>query len=340
MKNIYGLSREELEKYFLSIKSKKFHALQLFDWLYVKRIKDYSEVTNIKKEVLDKISNEYSISPLKIVEVQRDSDVNKYLFELSDGEHIEAVLMMHDYGISVCVSSQVGCNMGCKFCESGRRKKVRNLETYEMVLQILMIEEDIKKRISHVVVMGIGEPFDNYDNLIRFFRIINDQKGINIGARHITVSTCGIIPKIEEFSNLDMQINLAISLHAPNNKLRDKLMPINKVYPLDKLIPCLKEYVSKTNRRLTFEYIMLKDINDTEECAKELAKLVKDINCYINLIPYNETNNIEYKRTKTVQIMRFYDILKKNNINVTIRREFGGNISAACGQLRSKKEEV
>ena len=340
MNSIYNLSIEELEEYFLSIGSKKFHALQLFDWLYVKRIKDYNEITNIKKEVIDDISSNYSISPLKIVEVQRDKDVNKYLFELNDGEHIEAVLMMHDYGISVCVSSQVGCNMGCRFCESGRRKKVRNLETYEMVLQILMIEEDIKTRISHVVVMGIGEPFDNYDNLIRFFRIINDQKGINIGARHITVSTCGIIPKIEEFSNIDMQINLAISLHAPNNKIRDLIMPINKVYPLDKLMPCLKEYISKTNRRLTFEYILLEGINDSEDCALELARLVKGMNCYINLIPYNETNNIEYKRTKTVQIMRFYDILKKNNINVTIRREFGGNISAACGQLRSKKEEV
>ena len=340
MHNIYGLSREELENFFLEIGSKKFHALQLFDWLYVKRIKDYSEVTNIKKEVIDKISNEYSINPLKIVEVQRDKDVNKYLFELEDHEHIEAVLMMHDYGRSVCVSSQVGCNMGCKFCESGRRKKVRNLETYEMVLQILMIEEDLGERISHVVVMGIGEPFDNYDNLIRFFRIINDQKGINIGARHITVSTCGIIPKIEEFSNLDMQINLAISLHAPNNIIRDKLMPINKVYPLDKLMPCLKEYLSKTNRRLTFEYILLENINDNEECALELSKLIKGMNCYINLIPYNETNNIEFKRTNTIQIMRFYDILKKNKINVTIRREFGSNISAACGQLRSKKEEL
>ena len=196
MHNIYGLSREELENFFLEIGSKKFHALQLFDWLYVKRIKDYSEVTNIKKEVIDKISNEYSINPLKIVEVQRDKDVNKYLFELEDHEHIEAVLMMHDYGRSVCVSSQVGCNMGCKFCESGRRKKVRNLETYEMVLQILMIEEDLGERISHVVVMGIGEPFDNYDNVIKFIKMINHPKCLNIGARHITVSTCGIVPKI------------------------------------------------------------------------------------------------------------------------------------------------
>ena len=230
--------------------------------------------------------------------------------------------------------------MGCKFCESGRRKKVRNLEVYEMVMQIMMIEEDLNKRISHVVVMGIGEPFDNYDNLVKFFRIINDPKGISIGARHITVSTCGIIPKIEEFSNLDMQINLAISLHAANDELRNKIMPINRAYPLKDLIDAIKKYVDKTNRRITFEYILLKDVNDSEEAALELVHLVKGLNCYINLIPYNETNNIEFRRTNTIQIMRFYDILKKNKINVTIRLEFGTNISAACGQLRSKKEDI
>lgn len=340
MQSIYGLTIEELENYFLEIGSRKFHANQLFSWLYEKRIKSYEEITNIKKEVLEQISSLYSIEPLKIVDVQEDVDVCKYLFELFDGEHIEAVLMKHDYGNSVCISSQVGCNMGCKFCESGRRKKVRNLETAEMVLQLLMIEELLKSRISHVVVMGIGEPFDNYDNLIKFFRIINHPKGLAIGARHITVSTCGLVPKIEEFSDFPLQINLAISLHAPNNEIRNKIMPINKVYPLEKLIPVVSEYVKKTNRRVTFEYILLKDINDHVEDAEELAKLVGGINCYINLIPYNETNNIDFKRTNTVQIMRFYDILKKNNVNVTIRREFGSKISAACGQLRSKKEEL
>ena len=340
MKNIYGLTLENLEEYFLSIGSRKFHALQLFSWLYEKRIESFDEVTNIKLEVIDKIRNDFSIERLKIVDVQEDKDVSKYLFELEDGEHIEAVLMRHDYGNSICVSSQVGCNMGCKFCESGRRKRVRNLETYEMVLQILMIEKLLGERISHVVVMGIGEPFDNYDNLIKFFEIINHPKGLAIGARHITVSTCGIIPKIEEFSDFPLQINLAISLHAPNNEIRNKIMPINKVYPIEKLMVALKEYYKKTNRRLTFEYIMLKDVNDSEECAQELAKLVKGMNCYINLIPYNETNNIEFLRTNSIQIMKFYDILKKNNVSVTIRREFGGNISAACGQLRSKKEEI
>ena len=195
--NIYGLTIEEMEQYFLSLGSKAFHAKQLFSWLYEKRIEDYRDITDIKKELIDVIGKEYSIDRLKIVDVQEDVDVNKYLFELNDGEHIEAVLMRHDYGNSICVSSQVGCNMGCKFCESGRRKKVRNLETYEMVLQILMIEKELGERISHVVVMGIGEPFDNYDNLIKFLQIINHPKGLAIGARHITVSTCGIVPKIK-----------------------------------------------------------------------------------------------------------------------------------------------
>ena len=338
--NIYGLTIEEMEDYFVSLGSKKFHADQLFSWLYEKRVNDYSEITNIKKELLEQVKSSYSIDKLKIVSIEKDIDVCKYLFELYDGEHIEAVLMRHDYGNSICVSSQVGCNMGCKFCESGRRKKVRNLETYEMVLQIMMIEEELGERISHVVVMGIGEPFDNYDNLVRFLKIINHPKGMAIGARHITVSTCGIVPKIKEFSNLGLQFNLAISLHAPNNEIRDMIMPINKAYPLDKLIPVLEEYYNNTNRRITFEYVLLEGINDSETCALELSKLVRNLNCYINLIPYNETNNLNFKRSSTIQIMKFYDILKKNKINVTIRKEFGRKISAACGQLRSMKEDV
>ena len=340
MNNIYGLTLEEIEDYFINNNSKKFHALQLFTWLYEKRVESFKEMTNLSNDMINKLSNDYSIDRLKIVDVQEDKDVCKYLFELFDGEHIEAVLMKHDYGNSVCVSSQVGCNMGCKFCESGRRKKVRNLETYEMVLQLLMIEKLLGERISHVVVMGIGEPFDNYDNLIKFFKIINHPKGLAIGSRHITVSTCGVVPKIIEFSDFPLQVNLAVSLHAPNNMIRDKIMPINKVYKIEELFKALRYYYNKTNRRLTFEYIMLKDINDSDDCAIELANLVKDMNCYINLIPYNETNNIDFKRTNTIQVMRFYDILKMNGINVTIRREFGGRISAACGQLRSKKEDL
>ncbi len=338
--NIYSLTRDEMEEYFISHGSKKFHADQLFSWLYEKRISSVSEITDIKKDMLEQLDRDFSFSKLKLVTVERDVDVCKYLFELYDGEHIEAVLMRHDYGNSVCVSSQVGCNMGCKFCESGRRKRVRNLEVYEMVIQLLMIEEDLGERISHVVVMGIGEPFDNYDNLLKFLLIINHPKGLAIGARHITVSTCGIVPKILEFSEFPLQINLAISLHAPNDALRDKIMPINKAYPLKELISALEVYLSRTNRRITFEYIMLSGVNDSVECAKELVELVGHLNCYVNLIPYNETNNLEFKRSSTVQIMKFYDILKKNRLGVTIRREFGSKISAACGQLRSKKEEL
>ncbi len=337
--SIYDLDIDELEEYFISIGDKKFHAKQLFSWLYEKKA-SIDEVSDIKKETKEKLKNDFSFELLKIVKKEEAEDVSKYLFKLKDNEHIEAVLMRHDYGLSVCISSQVGCNMGCKFCESGRRKKVRNLATSEMVLQILEIEKDIDSRISNIVIMGIGEPFDNYDNVMKFIKIVNNPKGLKIGSRHITVSTCGIVPKIEEFSNFPLQVNLAISLHASNDSLRSSLMPINKVYSLDKLMKALKSYVNKTNRRLTFEYILLDGINDKEENALELAKLIKGINAYVNLIPYNETENLGFSRSKTIQIMKFYDILKKNRINVTIRREFGSNISAACGQLRSKEEEV
>lgn len=339
MNSIYNLDLESMINVLIDYQAKKFHAEELFTWLYQKRIKSFSEVTNIKKEILDCMSKEYTLDKLEIVKKEEDIDVSKYLFKLNDKEHIEAVLMRHDYGNSICISSQVGCNMGCQFCESGRRKKVRNLETYEMVLQVLQIEEDINSRISHVVIMGIGEPFDNYDNVIRFLNIINNPKGMAIGARHITVSTCGIIPKIKEFMKLKIQVNLAISLHAPNDKLRCQLMPINKVYPLKELIPVLKEYIKNTGRRLTFEYILLKGVNDSNKSALELVNLIKGMNAYVNLIPYNETENIQFNRSKTIQIMRFYDILKKNKIGVTIRKEFGTGISAACGQLRSREEQ-
>lgn len=229
--------------------------------------------------------------------------------------------------------------MGCAFCESGRLKKKRNLNASEMVMQVLAIEHDLKIRISHVVLMGIGEPFDNYENVIKFIHIINSGKGIDIGARHITVSTCGIVPKIREFIKDGNQVNLAISLHASNNELRNELMPINKAYSLDKLMEVLKEYEKETNRRITFEYIMLKDVNDKVENALELAKLVRGLNCYINLIPYNETSHIKYKKSDKEQILKFYDILKKNKVGVTIRREFGSKVMAACGQLRANYEE-
>lgn len=337
--NVYNLTLKDWEDYFINKGDKKFKGQQIFDWLYRKRVTSFDDMTNIKKEVLDYLKAEFETKTISITKIERDIDVNKYLFKLKDDEKVEAVLMNHIYGNSLCISTQVGCNMGCKFCESGRLKKIRNLETHEMIEQILLVEEECGKRISHVVVMGIGEPFDNYDNLIKVIEIINNPKGIELGSRHITVSTCGLVPKIKEFMKLPYQVNLAISLHAPNNEIRNEIMPINKVYPIEILMDTLKEYIKTTNRRVTFEYILLDGVNDTEKCAIELSNLVRGMNCYINLIPYNETNNISYKRTKTLNISKFYDILKKNKINVTIRREYGSKISAACGQLRSKKED-
>lgn len=335
MKNIYDLTLKQLEDYFISIDEKPFRAVQIYEGLYKKRYTTFDEMTNISKDLREKLKKDFSLTKIKMLIKEQGENVNKYLFELEDGNKIESVVMFHDYGTSICVSSEVGCNMSCAFCESGRLKKVRDLKAYEIVQQILIIEEDIQKRITHVVVMGIGEPFDNYDNVMRFIKIINCGKGIDIGSRHITISTCGIIPGIKRFMNEEGQVNLAISLHAPNNELRSRIMPINKAYPLNDLIEVIKEYIKKTNRRVTFEYIMLEGINDSEENAKELATLLKGINCYVNIIPYNETENIGFKRTKEWKIMKFYDILKKNKINVTIRKEFGGNVDAACGQLRA-----
>lgn len=335
MRNIYDLTLKELEDYFISIGEKPFRSVQIYEGLYKKRFSSFDEMTNISKDLREKLKKTFSTFKIKLLIKQQGENVSKYLFELEDGNKIESVLMFHDYGTSICVSSEVGCNMSCAFCESGRLKKVRNLLAYEIVEQILLIEADIKKRITHVVVMGIGEPFDNYDNVMRFIKIINCGKGIDIGSRHITISTCGIIPGIKKFMNEDGQVNLAISLHAPNNELRNKLMPINKAYPLDELMTTIKEYIAKTNRRVTFEYIMLEGINDSEKEAKELVKLLKGINCYVNLIPYNETDNIGFKRTKKWKILKFYDILKSNKINTTIRKEFGGKVDAACGQLRA-----
>lgn len=330
-----NLSITDLENYFISIGEKKFKAVQIFEWLYIHKERNIDNFTNIKKELREKLKGDFTTEFITIKRKEEGHLVKKYLFELGDHNYVEAVLMEHDYGLSVCVSSQVGCNMGCKFCESGRLKKVRNLETYEMVEQIILIEEDIGKKIQSVVIMGIGEPFDNYDNVINFIKIINHAKGLAIGARHITVSTCGLVPKIEEFSKLDLQVNLAISLHAPNDEIRNKIMPINKVYNISQVIEALKAYIRKTNRRVTVEYVMLNMVNDSIDNALELASLLKGMNVYVNLIPYNETNNIDFKKSNRVN--EFKNTLLNNKINVTVRREFGGNISAACGQLRSKE---
>lgn len=335
--HIMNYPKNELEEYFVSIGEKKFKATQVFEWLYQKRIFNIDEFSNLKKELRDKLKEELSLDFIKIVKKEEDDLTKKYLFELYDNNHIEAVLMEHDYGLSVCISSQVGCNMGCKFCESGRLKKVRDLETYEMVEQILLIEKDINKRISSVVIMGIGEPLDNFVNVMNFIRIINDAKGIAIGARHITLSTCGLVPKIKELTEFPLQVNLALSLHAPNDEVRNKIMAINKVYSISQVMDAIREYIRVTNRRVTIEYVMLNNVNDSLEYADELSDLLRGLNVYVNLIPYNETNNIDFKKSSKEKILAFYDRLKKRGINVTIRKEFGSKISAACGQLRSKE---
>lgn len=339
MNNIYGFTREKLEEYFLSIGEKKFKALQVFEWLYEKKNSNVEEWSNIKKEMREKIMNDFSFERPKIIRMERDTLTRKYLFELKDKNHIEAVVMYHDYGISLCVSSQVGCNMGCRFCESGRLKKVRNLETFEMVSQILEIEEDIGDRISSVVIMGIGEPLDNYENVLAFIHIINDAKGLALGIRHITLSTSGLVPKIYDLMKENIQINLAVSLHAPNDTIRNQIMKVNQVYNISQLIQAIKDYIAHTNRRVTIEYVMLKGINDSEVCAIELAHVLKGMNIYVNLIPYNETNHINLYKSDAEMISAFCKKLKELGINVTIRKEFGSKISAACGQLRSKEVE-
>lgn len=336
---IFDYKLSDMQEYFTSIGEKKYKAKQIFEWLYKKRVYNFSEMSNISRALQEKLNSTFDTSMLTLKKKQTSKLTNKYLFELSDGNLIEAVLMRHDYGLSVCVSSQVGCNMGCSFCESGRLKKVRDLKPGEIVRQILMIESDIKERISSVVIMGIGEPFDNYNNIMDFIRIINDPAGIAIGARHITVSTSGIVPKIYDYASESIQTNLALSLHAPNNILRSKIMKINKAYPLEEVIEALKYYIEKTNRRVTIEYLLLDGVNDSINEAKELVHLIKNLNVYVNLIPYNETSHIEYKRSPNETVMKFYDTLKKMGVNVTIRREFGGNIDAACGQLRASEVE-
>ena len=337
MNSIYGYSEDMLKQYLISLGEKPFRSSQLIEWIYRHKISSFDEITNIKKDLIKKIKEDFIIDSLECVTYQKSTDGTcKFLFRLSDGNLIETVLMNHDYGYSVCVTTEVGCNMGCAFCASGMKKKLRNLTTSEIVLQVMMVSKIAEVRVSHVVVMGIGEPFDNYDNVINFLKIINHPLGLEIGARHITVSTCGLVDKIYEYSNFDLQVNLAISLHAPTNEIRDKIMPINHAYKIEKLIDAIKYYIEKTNRRVTIEYILISGLNDTAECANKLCDLLHGLNVYVNLIPYNEVIEKPFKRSKKEDMVNFFDILKKRRINVPLRKEQSGNIDAACGQLRSK----
>ena len=339
MYNIYDYPIEELEEILVNDGQKKFRATQVFEWIYRQGIKDFSKMTNIGNANIEYFQTHFEIKELEVVKQQISSDgTRKYLFRLDDGHLVETVLMKQEYGYSVCVSSQVGCNMGCAFCASGLLKKQRNLKVSEMVSQVTKINDDLKEigeRVSHVVVMGIGEPFDNYDNLLKFLKIINYAKGLEIGSRHITVSTSGLAPKIIEFASFPLQINLAISLHFASDEKRSKYMPINKAYSLKTLFDALDVYYKMTNRRITFEYIMLDGINDSITDAYDLIKLIRGMNAYVNLIPMNETGS-KFRRSSQENVKRFFDILSKNGINVILRKEQGHDIDAACGQLRVK----
>ncbi|GAA0331432.1 23S rRNA (adenine(2503)-C(2))-methyltransferase RlmN [Bacillus carboniphilus] len=344
--SIYSLKLDELKKWVEEQGEKSFRAEQLYDWLYVKRADSFNEMTNLSKSFREKLENSFTITTLSTLIQQTSKDGTiKFLFELHDGYSIETVLMRHEYGNSVCVTTQVGCRIGCTFCASTLGGLKRNLEAGEIVSQVLKVQkalDETGERVSSVVVMGIGEPFDNYDSLVTFLKVINHDKGLNIGARHITVSTSGIIPKIYKFADENMQINFAISLHAPNTELRSKLMPINRAYKLPDLMEAIKYYIEKTGRRVSFEYGLFGGENDQVEHAEELAALVKGVKCHINLIPVNYVPERNYVRTPREQIFAFEKVLKNHGVNVTIRREQGHDIDAACGQLRAKerKEET
>lgn len=342
MQTIYNLTLEQLEEFLLEHGQKKYRAKQIFSWLYRKKVLSFEEMTDLPASFIEVLKENFIIMPVTLLEKQVAKDLTaKYLFALQDGSTIETVLMHFNFGKSVCVSSQVGCNMACSFCASGLLKKQRDLTAGEMVGQIMYIEKElteVEARVDNVVIMGTGEPFDNYDNVMDFCKVINSDLGLAIGARHITISTCGIVPRINDFADGHYQYNLAISLHAPNDELRRKLMPVDHAYPLDMLMSSLHRYSEDNHRRLTFEYILLKGVNDTNEHAKELADLIRGMNAYINLIPYNSVDEHGYQSTDEKGALRFYDQLMKHGVKATLRSKHGDDIDAACGQLRAKHE--
>ena len=341
MRDILDLSLEDLSSYVVENGYKPYKAKQIYSWLYKKRISDPEMMSDLSKELIARLKEDFYFENLKLVTKQVSKDgTTKFLFELVDGNFIESVLMVFDYGYSACISTQVGCNMGCRFCASGLLRKVRDLSVGEILGQVLYIQKYLdltQERLANIVVMGTGEPFDNYDNLMAALKIINDPRGLEIGARHISISTCGIVPKILQFADESVQYNLAISLHASNDELRSKLMPINKAYPLKELFKALKEYSLKNKRRITLEYLLLDGVNDKESNADELKDLLRGQNAYINLIPYNNVDERDFRSVSERKALDFYDMLKKRGISVTLRQKKGDDIDAACGQLRAKK---
>ena len=337
--SIYSLRPDELEQWLKEHGEKPFRAAQIYDWLYNKRVKTFEEMLNLSKGLREKLEANFVLTTLSTIVKQESKDGTiKFLFQLQDGYSIETVLMRHDYGNSICVTTQVGCRIGCTFCAStlgGLKRHLMAGEIVEQVVKVQQILDETNERVSSIVIMGIGEPFDNYDAMMNFLKIVNHDKGLNIGARHITVSTSGIVPKIYEFADEGMQINFAVSLHAPNQEARQKLMPIARAYKLDELLEAVRYYTKKTGRRVTFEYGLMSGQNDSVEIAEELSALIKNIKCHVNLIPINYVPERDYIRTSKNKIFEFERTLKKNGINVTIRREQGADIAAACGQLRA-----
>lgn len=342
MKDIFSFTLPQLTEEFVALGESKYRAKQVYAWIYQRHVYDFDAMSDVSKAFRAKLKEEYSISLPKLFRRQDASDGTvKLLLEMEDGAKVETVLMRYDYGNVICVSSEVGCNMGCAFCASGLLRKERNLTAGEMVGQVLMMDQlldEQKESVSHIVVMGTGEPFDNYDNVLDFVHIANEQQGLAIGARHITVSTCGVVPGIKRYAEEKIQINLAISLHAPNDVIRNQIMPISKGYPMDQLLDAIAYYEEHAGRRITFEYILLKGVNDSLECADELASLIQShhIFAYVNLIPYNPVAEKPYERSPEKQVRAFWNRLIERGINATVRKEFGTDIDAACGQLRAK----
>ena len=337
MKNIKDYDLEQLKQELTNIGEKPFRAEQIFKWLYVEKVHSFDEMTNLSLELREKLKQNYDMCNYSIVRKLESKDgTKKYLFGLSDGNAIESVLMQYHFGKTVCVSSQIGCKMGCKFCASTGIAFVRSLTSGEIVEQIIAIEQDIGEKISNVVFMGIGEPFDNYDNVMNAIKILNNQKGLNIGARHISISTSGIVPKIYQFADENVQCTLSISLHSANNETRSSMMPVNNAYNIQELIKACKYYISKTNKRISFEYALAKDNNDNQKAADELVELLHGMLCHVNLIPINKIENGKYIKSSNENIIKFRDYLNNKGITATIRRELGSDIDAACGQLRRK----
>ena len=338
MKNIKDYNLEDLKKEMIELGEKPFRAEQIFKWVHQEKVKTFEEMTNLSLELRKKLEENYTMCNYKILKKQESKDGTiKYLFDVLDGNAIETVLMRYHHGNSICVSSQIGCKMGCKFCASTGINFIRSLTSGEIVEQIIAVEQDTGEKISNVVFMGIGEPFDNYDNVVNAIRIINNPKGLNIGARHISISTSGLVPKIYQLAEENIQCTLSISLHATSNEKRSSMMPVNNAYPLEELMKACKEYITKTNKRISFEYALAKDNNDNLQDAKELVKLLKGMLCHVNLIPINKIENGKFDKSSNENIMKFRDYLNEHGIVATIRRELGSDIDAACGQLRRKE---